>query len=43
MIRRGGFPVGVRWAQALAVALVYDLARALSLVARATHRTRQAA
>jgi len=43
MIRRRGFAAGVQWAQALAVAIVYDLARGLSLVARATHRTRQAA
>jgi glycosyltransferase involved in cell wall biosynthesis len=41
MIRRRGFPAGVQWAQALVVALVYDLARAVSLVVRASHRTRQ--
>lgn len=42
MVRRRNFPPGRRWIQALAVALVYDMARALSLVARASHRTRQA-
>jgi hypothetical protein len=42
MVRRRHFAPGRRWVQALAVALVYDVARALSLVARASHRTRQA-
>jgi hypothetical protein len=41
MIRRRGFRAGVEWVQALIVALVYDMARALSLVVRASHRTRQ--
>lgn len=41
MIRRRRLRPGVQWAQSLIVATVYDVARALSLVVRAGHRTRQ--
>ena len=41
MIRRRRLRPGVQWAQSLIVATVYDAARALSLVVRAGHRTRQ--
>ena len=40
MIRRASLPPGIAWLQALVVAAVYDSARALSLVWRATHSTR---
>jgi hypothetical protein len=41
MIRRRSVPAGLQWAQAVVVSCVYDMARAMSLVVRATHRTRQ--
>ncbi len=41
MIRRRSVPAGLQWAQAVVVSCVYDMARAMSLVVRVTHRTRQ--